>query len=319
LNRLSATRRSVLGAAFAAAGGAATPLRAATGVPEAAVLMAPGPQEGPSALFAQQAVRGLARALVQASALRVSVVGGPDGITAANRFGTNTATLPVLLLLPGLAAQALLVGDPRARFEPLRWPALAGSLQPAILAGRGAPGSGQAVRLAIPSPAGIGADPIPLASGSSAEAAVSGGMADAAVLSGPDAAERAAALGLTPWFAFDGPAGARDPTLPQVPALGELLRDPAAPELLMAIRAAGTALRVRGLLVLPMLTPANSVALWRDAARRWIDAEPEAVARGTRLLAAEQATQLLATLCPRPDAALAYREWLHRRTGWQPS
>jgi hypothetical protein len=277
-------------------------------------------------------VRGLARALVQASALRVSVVGGPDGITAANRFGTNTATLPVLLLLPGLAAQALLVGDPRARFEPLRWPALAGSLQPAILAGRGAPGSGQAVRLAIPSPAapemaallaleslGIGADPIPLASGSSAEAAVSGGMADAAVLSGPDAAERAAALGLTPWFAFDGPAGARDPTLPQVPALGELLRDPAAPELLMAIRAAGTALRVRGLLVLPMLTPANSVALWRDAARRWIDAEPEAVARGTRLLAAEQATQLLATLCPRPDAALAYREWLHRRTGWQPS
>ncbi|WP_372618402.1 hypothetical protein [Falsiroseomonas sp.] len=330
MTRLLATRRGLLGVALAVSSGAASPLHAATGVPEAALLIAPGPQEGAGARLAGEAVRGLARGLVQAAALRFAVVGGPDGITAANRFATSMPVEhPVLLLLPGLAAQALLVGDPRARFEPRLWPAVAGSLQPAILAGRGA-AADQSVRLATPSPAapetaallalealGATGSAVVLPAGMSAEAAVAAGAADAAVMTGPGAMERAAALGLTPWFAFDGPAGARDPALPDLPALGELLADPAAPDLVAAVRAAGAALRIRGLLVLPALTASDSVALWRGAARRWIEDEPEAAAAGTRLLAAQQAADALATMCPQPEVALAYREWLHRRLGWQ--
>ncbi|HEV7264564.1 MAG TPA: hypothetical protein VGN83_06575 [Falsiroseomonas sp.] len=333
MTSLLATRRGMLGAALTAASGGIAPLRAATVVPEAALLIAPGPQDGPTARFAADAVRGLARGLVQAAALRVAVVGGPDGITAANRFATSApAEHPLLLLLlPGLAAQAQLVGDPRARFEPRRWPAVAGSLQPAILAGRRAPGR-QPLRLATPSPAapetaallalealGIAGSAVPLAAGTSAEAAVAAGAADAAVLTGPGLTERAAALGLTPWFVFDGPAGTRDPALPDLPTLGEVLPDPAAPDLVSAIRAAGAALRIRGLVVLPALTASDSVAMWRGAARRWVEAEPDMAAPGTRLLGPEPTADALVTLCPRPEVTLAYREWLHQRLGWQAS
>ena len=55
-------------------------------VPEAATLLAPGPEDGAAARLASRAAAALARGLVQASALRVSALGGPDGITAANRF-----------------------------------------------------------------------------------------------------------------------------------------------------------------------------------------------------------------------------------------
>jgi len=53
----------------------------------------------------------------------------------------------------------------------------------------------------------------------------------------------AAALGLTPWFAFDAAGHARDPALPAVPSLGEVLADTPRPEMLEATRAAGAALR----------------------------------------------------------------------------
>ncbi len=328
MTRLLATRRGVLAAAFAAAG--TRSLAAQTTVPEAATLMAPGPEEGGAARFAGQAARGLARALVQASALRVRVVGGPDGITAANRFATATAAdQALLLLLPGIAAQALMVGDSRARFEPRRWPAVAGILQPAILAGRGALGQ-QPARLAAAGPTapdmaallaldllGVAASPVILPPATTPEAGVAARLVDAVVLTGAAPLERAAALGLTPWFALDGAGGAREPGLPDLPSLGDLLADPAHPEMLMACRAAAAALRVRGVLVLQALTPSDSVALWRGAAQRWVEAEPEPPEPGTRRVAGNAAADALAALCPPPQVALGYREWLLRRLGWQ--
>jgi hypothetical protein len=309
MTRLLATRRGVLGAALAMTG--TYPLAATTTVPEAATLMAPGPADGSAARFAEQAARGLARALVQAAALRVRVVGGPDGVTAANRFATTAAAdQTLLLLLPGIAAQALLVGDNRARFEPRRWPAVAGSLQAAIVAGRGP--LGQPARLAASGPAGpemaallaldllsIPASPVILPAGTTPEAALGSQQVDAVVLAGGAPRERAAALGLTPWFSLDGPGAACEPNLP---ALSSQLADPAHPEMLAACRAAGAALQVRGLLLLPALTPADSVA----------PTEP-----GTRRIAGDAAADALAALCPPPKAALAYREWLMRRLGWQ--
>lgn len=319
-----------MGGALALAAGAARPVHAATSAPETATLLAPGPASGPAATLADRVARALSRGLVQASAVRVSILGGADGITAANRFATLTSAQDgrVMLLLPGAAAQAQLIGDSRARFEPRHWPAVCGSVMAAALIGRAVP-DGASLRVAV---SGLGAPeaaallalellgrralPVVLGPGQGAEAAVAQGQADALVLCGPGIAARAAALAAQPLFALD--AGLpRDPLLPDVPALSELLPDPGNPTLLEAQRAAAAALRLRGLLVLPVLTPADAVALWRGAARRWIEEERDAAEPGTRRVANGEATALLATLCPAPDVALAYREWLMRRFNWR--
>jgi hypothetical protein len=253
------------------------------------------------------------------------VLGGADGITAANRFAASAAgDGHVLLMLPGLAAHALLIGDPRARFEPRHWPALMAGVMPAIVAGRGSIAESAPVRLALPATTapeagallaldllGRAANPVVVPAGGAADAA------DAVVLTGGGAVARAMALGLTPWFAFDGQDGRRDAAALDVPALGELLPDPAQPDLLAAARAAGAGLRVPALLALPALTSADSVAMWRTAVRRWADAEPEPIAPATRRLQAGEAAEVLATLCPRPAATQAYRHWSARRLNLQ--
>jgi hypothetical protein len=70
--------------------------------------------------------------------------------------------------------------------------------------------------------------------------------------------------------------------------------------------------------MLPALTPADQVSLWRGAAQRWQEEQARAAlpANGRALVGAEAAT-LLAGLSPPPEAVLAYREWLLRRLGWQ--
>jgi hypothetical protein len=311
------------------AGAAACPAGASTLAPEAALLLAPGPEEGAAAAFARRAAAGLSRSLVRAAALRVSVLGGPDGITAANRFATSTPLEDrVLLMLPGACGQAQLVGDSRARFEARSWPAICGSVMPAALAGR-LPSGPEAIRVAIPGPAapeaaallaldlvGRRAVPVVPPAGSSPEALVAAGLADAVVLCGPAVQARAAALGLQVLFAFEG-AGPRDPALPEIPGFAEMLPDPAQPLLVEAVRAAGAALRSRGVLVLPALTPADTVALWRGAARRWTEEEPETGEPGARRVVNGEAASLLTTLFPPPEVALAYREWLLRRLGWR--
>ncbi|WP_270935296.1 hypothetical protein, partial [Falsiroseomonas oryzae] len=59
------------------------------------------------------------------------------------------------------------------------------------------------------------------------------------------------------------------------------------------------------------------VALWRGAVRRWSEDVADAAEPGTRRVGAEDAAAALATLCPPPEVALAYREWLHRRLAWR--
>lgn len=325
--RRSAARWAVQGAIAAALGLTARPLYASGAVPEAATLLVPGSDTGEVARFAAHTAAALARGLVQASALRVVSVGGADGITAANRFATATpADGQALLLLPGAAAQAHLVGDSRARFEPRQWPAVGGSLQPALLAGRGQLSEATPLRLALPGPGaaetacllvlellGRGVQPVFT---SQPETAVLQGTADALVICGPTV-HRTAAFGLSPWFVFDGPDAARDPALPGVPSLGELLSNHARQEDVMAARAAGAALRARALLVLPPLTSADAVSLWRSTAQRWAESEPDALDGGARRVGGAGAAALLATLCPPPEIALAYREWLARRLSWR--
>lgn len=308
-------------------------------VPEAVTMLAPGPDGGMAEQLATRAAGALARGLVRAAALRVAVLGGPDGITAANRFASATLRDgPVLLLLPGYAVQAQLVGDTRARYEPRHWPGICGSVQPCLLALRPDAPLNAPLRIAVPSASApeaaallaldlLGRANVPVfcppADATlrhvSTEAAVSQAAADGLVLAGTGAAARAAELGLIPVFAFDGAGQARDPSLPNVPTLGEVLPDPAQPELLAAVRAAAAALRGRALLVLPALTPADVVALWRGAARTWPEEAPDAPEAGTRRIGPGETTLLLGTLCPPPDVALAYRLWLLRRLNFQSS
>jgi hypothetical protein len=329
---MTPTRRGVIGAAIGAA--AAVPLRlgnATPVAPEAATLLAPGPEEGPAAGFARRAAAGLSRGLVQAAALRVAVLGGADGVTAANRFATISTTPDgrVLLLLPGAAAQAQLVGDSRARYEPRHWPVVCGSVMPAVLAGRMPASTASPIRVALPSLAAAEAGsllaldllgrrcaPVVAGAGQTPDALIAQGQADATVLCGADILPRAALLGLQPWFVFDTPGQPREAGLPDVPGLAELLGD-APGEMIDALRAAGAALRTRGLLVLPALTSADTVALWRGAARRWAEADRDTVEPGTRRVLDGEAAAALAALCPAPEAALAYREWLLRRFNWR--
>jgi hypothetical protein len=304
---------------------AQAPGGAAATVPEAATLLVPGPEDGLHARMARQAAASFARGLMEAAALRVVPVGGADGITAANRFA---AAIPAdgraLLVLPGAAMMALLVGDSRARFEPRHWPALCGALRPAVLAAR-RPMTGPAapLRLALPGPGsaevaallaldliGRGAEPVFTAE---PERAVATGAADALVLVGADTLQLAA-RGLHPWFAFDA-TGPRDPAPAAVPLLADLIPDPPRADLMAALRAAGAALRTDAVVVLPSLTSADSVALWRGAARGWAEAPPDGVA--VRRLPAGEAAGLLAVLCAAPSAAVAYREWLYRRVKWR--
>lgn len=289
--------------------------RPALGQPaDAATLLLPGPETGPLALFGARAAAGLARNMPQAVALRLETLGGPDGVTAANRFATSDTAGRALLILPGAAVHARMVGDARVQFEPTGWLPLLALLQPVWIAGRGAmpPAGGRAVwRVAISGPAhaeaaallaldllGILAAPVlvgPLPG--AAEAAIRADQADVLMLRGPDLPARAGSLGLQPWQVFEPPSTQRE--------------DQAA--LAMACHAAIAALRLQGLMVLPALTGSDQAATWRLAATRFV--EDEARDSGAGLLGPTQAADLMPTLFPAPDAILAWREWAQRRLG----
>ncbi|MFC7554280.1 hypothetical protein ACFQU7_21865 [Pseudoroseomonas wenyumeiae] len=123
---------------------------------DTATLLLPGPEGGPAALWAAKVAAGLVRGLPHAVALHSTTIGGPDGVTAANRFATlEGAEGRTLLVLPGSAAHARLIGESRARYPVEGWLPLCASWQGAILAGRGpmpAPNAARPLRLALPGP-----------------------------------------------------------------------------------------------------------------------------------------------------------------------
>ena len=330
-----ATRRALL-LGLGAAALAAVPAQAFG--PGDATLLIPGPEGGPLALWGQRLGGALARGAAGSAAvirLEIEVLGGPDGVTAANRFATAAAPDGrTLLLLPGLACHARLIGDPRARFDPTGWLPLCGAEAPALVVARAPLPTGPGttpVRLGLPArehPAaaalmgldllGIPAQPVFGIAPQQAEAALAQGAADAVVLQGVDAPARLAALGAQPWFAL-GPA-ARD--LP-VRSLGEAVAPLAPATLRAALDTAGAAARMTGLLMLPALTPADLVAFWRGAAQRWAEAArpgaPDAAPEPTsRALGGPEATALLAALAVPPEAMRGYRDWMRLRLGWPP-
>lgn len=297
--------------------------------PDSATLLLPGPEGGAAAQWARGVAAGLARGLPHAVALRTVTLGGPDGVTAANRFATLEAgDGRTLLVLPGLAAHARLVGESRAQFQPEGWLPLCVSWQGAVLAGRGvlAPTAARPLRLALPGPdapeaaallaldlLGLPAIPVFGIAGGEAAAALAQGVADAMVIAAPAAAAQARRQGLTPWLELDTPGRRENPELPAASALPAIRPAP-----LAAAQAGFAALRLRAALMLPGLTSADVVAAWRRAALLWQEDEAKQPAETTApALVGAEARATIAPLCPAADAVLAYREWLLRRLRWQ--
>ncbi len=336
-------RRLFLGAAGATAIGAAA---TADPFPDGATLLMGGPGGGPAGSWADWLAPGLGRALPPGTALRRDVVGGADGVTAANVF--EARTIPdgsTALLLPGSAAMAWLVGDPRARFDTARWvPALAGvtpglvvSRVPAARAFAGAP-----MRLAASSPTGpelpamlamdlLGATWAPVfgLSDGAAVDALAQGQVDAMCLRGrrvPEVLQALAQAGALPLFAFgsldETGTRQRDPAFPTVPTVDGLMGGRGGDEALRrAWFATAAASDLDIALVLPQLTPAAVIALWRRAAALAAGSgavHAQTAALGVRSLAAPAATTSTAAIVADASAQLALHGWLAKRLDYRP-
>jgi len=282
-------------------------------------LLVPGPEDGLCALWAGRAAASLGRGLGRPAPLRLAVLGGPDGVTAANRFATlDGGEGARFLVLPGTACHVRLTGATRARFEPRSWLPLMVSWHRAVLAGRGPlPGRDAApLRIAVPSPdapeaaalalmdhLGLPARAVP----GTPEAAYAANEADALVLVGPDPLGAARGLGATPWYHL-GTAGEAESA--EIPTLGA--EGPQAAGILAAVGG----MQMHSALVLPNLTPADTVAALRRAALRWAE-EERGQARSGLALTGPSAVAAYARLLPEPDATLSYRAWLESRLGWR--
>ena len=322
---------TALAAALMAAGSLPRAIRA-QGLPaDTATLLMPGPEGGGAAVWAARVAAGLARGLPHAVALHPVLLGGPDGVTAANRFATQEAgDGRMLLVLPGLAAHARLIGESRARYAMEGWLPLCVSWHGAILAGRGpmpAASPTRPLRIALPGPeapetsallaldlAGHPAVPVFGLHAFAAEQALARGEVDAIVISTPSPLRHAARIGVTPWRELDTP-GRRD--VPSLPAMADVITQ-ATPARVAAAQAGFAALRLRAALVLPALTSADLVAVWRRAALRWQEDEAKESPDSTApALVGAEARTAMSALFPPPEGVLAYREWLLRRLSWQ--
>ncbi len=305
---------------------------AATGLPEGAGLIIAGPPQGRLDRWADLLVPALGRAMPSAFArpamppLMRSAVGGVDGVTGANQFEARISPDGgTALLLPGSAAMAWLVGDPRAQFDAARWvPAWAG-LASAVLVSRVPLSPGGTMRVGGAHPAGptlpalLALDMLGITVVPSPD-----NVADAVFHSGQGARVAATAQrGMAPVLTLGAidPAGnwLRDPAFPNVPTMIEAVTR-RAPSMLAALRAASAAAMLDAALVLPQLSPANRVALWRRACAEAFatpDLLAEAAALGVRTATAPATATLMASLAADVPTLLALRSWLDARWGRQ--
>ncbi len=116
-----------------------TPLApvAAAPFPEGARLLVAGPDNGALNHWADAVLPPLEQSLPPDSSVRRVVVGGPDGVTGANQFEARGAPDGfTVLLVPGQAVLAWMVGDPRAQFDVGHWVPVMAGVTPGLIAGR---------------------------------------------------------------------------------------------------------------------------------------------------------------------------------------
>ena len=324
-------------------------LAAAGPLADGATLLIAGPTGGRLDKAADELMPALLRALPAGAQVRRIRDGGADGVTGANRFGARVVPDGAsLLLMPGAGTLAWLVGDPRAHFDPGRLVTVLAGVAPGVLMSRypiEATETARRLRVVAGRPDGpdlagllaldlLGPRPEPTLSfpdPATVEQVIAAHGADATFVVGPDATLRAARLaraGLAPVFTLGVPgadgAVLRDPLLPDVPSLPELatrLRGtmPAGP-LYAAWRAVAVAAQTTFVLVLPALTPAALVSLWREAAAHAAPRIAGLDDSRARLLVYPEANLFTAPVAAADSATLiALRQWLATRLGWQPA
>jgi len=326
-----------------------SPALADTPFPDGATILVAGPDDGAMARWARVLRPVLAQSLDPGMGARQTDVGGADGVTGANQFDTRVAPDGhTVLLAPGEAVLDWLVGDPRAQFDVGHWMPVMACVAPAVLVGRAAAfANGGVVRIAATHPSGhelpaiLGIELLGGRAQLVPDAAQNETLADtlqqnaldAVLLRGHGVAEQAkelAAAGAVPIFTL----GTHDET-------GALVRSaafpdtPTLPELYAARRgavlggpiydgwaAAATASQLEFALVLPQLTPAAMVALWRRAGARAagsLDLQAAALPLGVQLLGGPAATAGMAPAAANGAALLALRQWLSHRFNWRPA
>ncbi len=344
------SRRRLLGGfGLGALGLALRPAWAAM-VPDRFTLRIAGPEGGWLDRIGRILAPELAAALPPGAQLLRRADGGRDGVSGSNGFaGTALPDGRSLLLAPGAAALAWLVGDGRVNFDLARLVPVIGGASSGVVAGRLPPAgalSGAPWRVAADAPAGadlpallaaelLGArlQPVLGLSGGAARRALAAGHVDAVFLRGQriDVARQIAVLaaeGVPALFSLGVPdsAGglARDPSLPALPDLQEFAARQGGPRLAGPLyagwRSAAAASTTRFLLLLPPLTPPPMVALWRragDLATLAPSLRAQEETAGIRPLASPAADLALAAIAPSAEASLALRGWLARRFNWQ--
>lgn len=340
-------RRSLLAlAAMLAPGLAAASQETLTGDPE--ILIA-GPAGGRLDRWGRLLSAALQPVLAAGTAFTLSPVGGDDGVTGANQFTARVAPDGnTLMLLPGDAAMAWLVGDPRAKFDLAQFVAVAAGISPAVVMARtpGALRRGTQLRVAVAGPVGpdlaallglelAGLVPVPVFGanlGTAGMPSLAAGTVDAVLVRGEAAPGGHAPLlaqGFAPLFSLGGvePGGrdvaGRDPALAQVPGLLELgatlgATPPPMP-LLSAWRGVAAAAQASFALVLPQLAPAALVALWRQAGSHAAAAPAlHDAAPAVRVVGTPEAHLLTQAMAPDPAALEALRGWMAQRLKWSP-
>ena len=329
------------GLATLALSSAASAAAGSTAFPDGATLLVAGPNGGGIDSWAEWIGPTLRHALAPGVVLHKDLVGGFDGVTGANQF--EARTVPdgtTALLIPGSAAMAWLIGDPRARFDAATWiPVLAG-VTSSVLASRvplSKINSGAKIRVAALGPAGaqlpamlvldlLGAnwEPVYGLNAAAAHAALTNGNVDAIYIHGhrvTEAAALTAAAGAPPIFGFgvfdEQGRMQRDPAFPDLPTGDELLAAlPPEASLRTACRASAAAAQLDMALVLPQQTPAAMVALWRRACSQAAGAAPvmaQAASLQVRPLPVPAATASTAAVTADATALLDLRHWMATR------
>jgi hypothetical protein len=253
-----------------------------------------------------------------------------------------------VLLVPGLAAVAWMVGDPRAQFDVGHWVPVMSGASPAIVVGRPtvlAPDGRARVAAAGPASLDLAAllgvqllgarmEPVfGLLEPSAAQSAFAQGAVDAVLLHGhrvPEQFATLAAAGAQPLFTLgaldDDGHVRRERTFPEVPHFAELFatRTGTRPggALFDAWRATAAAVRLEFGLVLPQLTPAAMVALWRRAgadAAGALGVQTAAATIDVRPLSGTAAAINTAAVAAGAPALSELRRWLLSRFNWRPA
>ena len=311
---------------------------------DSATMLIAGPDNGSLDHWGQTMGPALRQGLSPEFLLKRAGIGGPDGVTGANQFDARgEPDGHTILLVPGEAMIAWLIGDPRAKYNVALWVSVMAGVTPGIVIAR--PGTavpGKTVRLPTTSPAsadlpavlaldllGVRVQPVPALPEEGLPAALTGGAIDAVFLRGHKVPEQAAILfaaGCQPVFTLGAPDDhrvlRRCKAFPEVPTAGEryaALNGRPTDPLFAAWMATAMASQLEFALVLPQLTPAAAVGMWRHAGNEAVgalDMQAMATALEVKAVGGPEATNATRVVAVNAPAQTELRRWLATRYHW---